>query len=132
MPGISASAYNSNPHLTMGVLLCAMKFNADELEERYRDVHFIGKTTKEWPKTQNYRNQREARQSERPFIILSVPTGNGLVTFILSKVPIHLGEKTMKKFAFVFAALAALAFAAPTAQAHEHHHHHHHHHMMHR
>jgi hypothetical protein len=47
-----------------------------------------------------------------------------------------LGNKQMKKIAFVLAALAAIAFALPvtTADAKEmmkhKHHHHHHHHMM--
>jgi hypothetical protein len=78
----------------------------------------------------------EASQSERPFIIFPVTAGNGSVIFVLFKVTIHPpGEKTMKKFAFVLAALAAIAFTLPVTSANagmRHHHHHHHHHMMHR
>ena len=56
-----------------------------------------------------------------------------LVSFNASLETPYLGNKQMKKIAFVLAALAAIAFALPVTSAdakgmmkHKHHHHHHH------
>jgi hypothetical protein len=62
---------------------------------------------------------------------------NVLVSFNATFETPYLGNKQMKKIAFVLAALAAIAFALPMTSAdakemmmHKHKHHHHHHHMM--
>ena len=60
---------------------------------------------------------------------------NVLVSFSATFETPYLGNKQMKKIAFVLAALAAIAFAAPMTSAdakgmmmkHKRHHHHHHH-----
>jgi len=57
---------------------------------------------------------------------------NVLISFSRYPKRLYLGNKQMKKIAFVLAALAAIAFALPVTSAdakgmkHKHHHHHHH------
>jgi hypothetical protein len=82
-----------------------------------------------------FAQQREPSQPEQPFIRLGLTTQNVLVTvFTASRRLIN--EDSMKKIAFVLAALAAIVFALPVATAEaggmDHHYHHHHHHHWHR